>query len=220
VGDRTEAWFTPVVLEGEHVRLEPMSWAHLAGLIEAGRDPRIWTWMPTDGSTPEGMRALVEAALVAAAAHSQVPFVTIRRATTTGDAVGDPGAGDRIVGSSRYLAVAPNDLRLEIGWTWLDPAAQRSAVNTEAKLLMLGHAFDDLGCRRVELKTDALNEPSRTAILGIGATFEGIFRKHMVMPAGRARDSAYYSILDDEWPAVRARLEARLERHRVAAGHG
>ena len=176
--------------------------------------------MPTDGSTREGMRALVEAALAAAVAHSQVPFVTIRRAMTRGDVDGSSGAGGRIVGSSRYLALAPSDLRLEIGWTWLEPAVQRTAVNTEAKLLMLAHAFEDLGCRRVELKTDALNEPSRTAILGIGATFEGVFRKHMIMSGGRARDSAYYSIVDDEWPSVRARLEARLERHRAAAGHG
>jgi N-acetyltransferase len=202
--ERADAWFAPTVLEGEYVRLEPMSPAHLAGLTEAGRDPRIWTWMPTDGSSPDGMRALVEAALAARDARAQVPFVTIER------------PGGRVVGSSRYLAVTPDDLRLEIGWTWLDPAFQRTAVNSEAKLLMLGHAFDDLGCRRVELKTDALNEPSRTAILGIGATFEGIFRKHMLMPRGRARDSAYYSIVDDEWPAIRVRLQARLERHRRA----
>jgi N-acetyltransferase len=202
---RADAWFAPTVLESEDVRLEPLSLDHLPGLIEAGRDPRIWTWMPTDGSTTEGMRAIVDDALAAREARSQVPFVTIDR--TAG----------RVVGSSRYLAVAPADLRLEIGWTWLDPAFQRTAVNTAAKLLMLGHAFDDLGCRRVELKTDALNEPSRTAILGIGATFEGIFRKHMVMPRGRARDSAYYSIVDDEWPAVRERLTARLARRRPGA---
>lgn len=200
-----DAWFAPTLLEGEYVRLEPMSLAHLPGLIEAGRDPRIWTWMPTDGSTPDGMRTLVEGALAARDARSQVPFVTIER------------AGRRVVGSSRYLAVTPADLRLEIGWTWLEPAFQRTALNSEAKLLMLHHAFEDLGCRRVELKTDALNEPARTAILGIGATFEGVFRKHMVMPRGRARDSAYYSIVDDEWPTVRARLHARLEQHRPAS---
>jgi RimJ/RimL family protein N-acetyltransferase len=131
-----------------------------------------------------------------------LPYATIERST------------DRIVGSSRYLNLVPADLRLEIGWTWIDPAFQRTSVNSEAKLLMLGHAFDDLGCRRVELKTDALNAQSRAAILGIGASFEGIFRKHMVMPGGRARDTAYYSILDDEWPRVRDRLRARLDRHR------
>ena len=134
-----------------------------------------------------------------------LPFVTIDRAS------------GRVVGSSRYLNIAPADLRLEIGWTWIDPAFQRTAVNTEAKLLMLGRAFDELGCRRVELKTDARNEQSRAAILGIGATFEGIFRRHMVMTGGRARDSAYYSNLDDEWPVIRDRLRARLERRRAVS---
>jgi RimJ/RimL family protein N-acetyltransferase len=146
------------------------------------------------------MAAIVEAALGAQAAHTAVPLVTIERAS------------DRVVGGSRYLNLAPDDLRLEIGWSWLDPAFQGTAVNTEAKLLMLGHAFDVLGCRRVELKTDALNEQSRRAILAIGATFEGIFRKHMVMARGRARDTAYYSIVDEEWPAIRAGLHARLAR--------
>ncbi len=200
--DTTRAWFEPPTLIAESVRLEQLRPEHLAGLTTAGRDPRIWTWMPADGSTDDGMRAIVDAALAAGANRSMVTFVTI-----------ESDAG-RVVGSSRYLNIAPADLRLEIGWTWIDPAFQRSAVNTEAKLQMLGHAFDTLGCRRVELKTDALNVQSRTAILGIGATFEGIFRKHMVMAGGRARDSAYYSILDDEWPAVRARLRERLERHR------
>ncbi len=202
--DTTRTWFEPPVLIGETVLLEPLRPDHLAGLTAAGRDPRIWTWMPTDGSTDAGMGTIVDAALAGHAARSMVPFVTVER------------AGGRVVGSSRYLNVAPADLRLEIGWTWIDPALQRTAVNTEAKLAMLGHAFDALGCRRVELKTDALNSQSRAAILGIGATFEGIFRKHMVMAGGRARDTAYYSILDDEWPLVRARLQERLERHRLA----
>ncbi len=202
MSETADAWFEPVVLEGEFVRLEPLSLDHVAGLTAAGRDPRIWTWMPADGSTASGMRAIVEAAISGRLAGTMLPFVTVDRAT------------GRVAGSSRYLNLAPADLRLEIGWTWLDPAFQRTAVNTEAKLLMLGHAFDDLGCRRVELKTDALNEQSRAAILGIGATFEGIFRRHMVMPGGRARDSAWYSIIDDEWPDVRARLRARLDRHR------
>ena len=195
-------WFAPTVLSGDTVRLEPLRAEHLDGLIAAGSDARIWPWMPVDGSTPEAMAAIVEAALGSQAAHTAVPFAIVER-----------GSG-RIVGSSRYLNLAPEDLRLEIGWTWLDPTYQRTAVNTETKLLMLGHAFDVLECRRVELKTDALNEPSRTAILAIGATFEGIFRKHMVMARGRARDTAYYSIVDEEWPAVQAGLLARLERHR------
>ena len=198
------SWFAPTVLSGDSVRLEPLNAAHLDGLIEAGRDPRIWAWMPADGSTPDGMAAIVEAALGSQAAHTAVPFVTVERTS------------DRIVGSSRYLNLVPEDLRLEIGWTWLDPAFQRTAINTEAKLLMLGHAFDILECRRVELKTDALNDQSRTAILALGATFEGIFRKHMVMARGRARDTAYYSIVDEEWPTVQAGLLARLARHRPA----
>lgn len=162
--------------------------------------------MPIDGSTPEGMIGLVDAALAAQAAGTEVPFVTIEQAT------------GRVVGSSRYLALAPAHLRIEIGWTWIDPEMQRTAVNTEAKLLGLGHAFDTLGLRRVEFKTDALNEQSRAAILGIGAQFEGIFRKHMVMASGRARDSAYYSVIDTEWPDVRAHLQARLARHAPQEG--
>jgi N-acetyltransferase len=199
--ERDGHWLGPVTLEGRTVRLEPLTRDHLDGLVAAGRDPAIWTWMPADGSTPEGMRAIVATALAGEATGTEIPLVTVQRAR------------GRVVGSSRYLAVTPAHLRLEIGWTWLDPAFQRTAVNSEAKLLMLGHAFDELGCRRVELKTDALNERSRAAILAIGATFEGIFRRHLVMPAGRARDSAYYSILDDEWPAVRERLAERLARH-------
>ncbi len=197
---------TPVELVGGHVRLEPLTLAHLAGLTAAGSDPRIWRWMPLDGSTPAGMAGIVEAALAAQAAGAELPFVTIEAAT------------GRVVGSTRYLALAPAHLRLEIGWTWIDPAFQRSAVNTEAKLLGMGHAFETLGMRRVEFKTDALNEPSRAAILGIGAQFEGIFRKHMVMPGGRARDSAYYSVIDTEWPDVQAHLQARLARHSPKEG--
>ena len=118
----------------------------------------------------------------------------------------------RAVGSTRYLALRPEHGSLEIGWTWLAPAAWGTGANTEAKLLQLEHAFDVLGCRRVEFKTDSRNEPSRRALLGIGAQFEGIFRNHMVMPDGPMRHSAWYSVIDEEWPAVRARLEASLAR--------
>jgi RimJ/RimL family protein N-acetyltransferase len=139
-------------------------------------------------------------ALADAEAGTMVPFATIERAT------GKP------VGSTRYLSIEPRHRRLEIGWTWLAPAWQHSAVNTQAKLLMLSHAFDKLGALRVEFKTDALNEKSRTALLKIGAIEEGIFRQHMVMPGGRRRDSAYYSVIEEEWPRVRQRLETRLAR--------
>ena len=154
----------PVVLRGRHVRLEPLSVDHLAGLTAAGRDERIWRWMPLDGSTSAGMAGIVESALAAQAAGTELPFVTV------------DAASGRVVGSTRYLALAPAHLRLEIGWTWIDPAFQRTAVNSEAKLLGLTHAFEGLGLRRVEFKTDALNEQSRAAILGIVAHYEGIFR--------------------------------------------
>jgi RimJ/RimL family protein N-acetyltransferase len=202
----TDVRIEPVILQGRHVRLEPLSRAHLAGLTAAGREPRIWRWMPLDGSTPEGMAGIVDAALAAQTAGSEVPFVTVEQAT------------GRVVGSTRYLALAPAHLRLEIGWTWIDPEMQRTAVNSEAKLLGLGHAFETLGLRRVEFKTDVLNEQSRAGILGIGAQFEGIFRKHMVMTGGRARDSAYYSVIDTEWPDVRAHLQGRLARHTSEEG--
>jgi RimJ/RimL family protein N-acetyltransferase len=196
----------PVTLEGEHVRMEPLSIDHLPGLIAIGLDPAIWTWMPVHVTSPDDVRDLFAAAMAARDKGTEFPFVTVDRAS------------GRPVGSSRYLAIAPEHARLEIGWTWISPAFQRSAVNTEAKLLMLGHAFDALGCRRVEFKTDALNGPSRRALLGIGATFEGVFRKHMLVRGGERRDSAWYSITDDEWPDVRAHLRARLARPRAQEG--
>ena len=192
----------PVTLEGDHVRLEPMTLEHLEGLVEIGLEPAIWTWMPVLVRTPDDLRGLVDSALRARDSGTEFPFVTIERAS------------GRPVGSTRYLAIALEHARLEIGWTWIGPAWQRSAVNTEAKLLMLGHAFEGLGCRRVEFKTDARNEASRAALLGIGATFEGVFRKHMLVRGGERRDSAWYSLTDDEWPDVKAHLRTRLDRPR------
>jgi len=194
------AWVEPVTLEGTYVRLEPLSLDHLPGLTQVGLDAEIWRWMPMFVQSPQDMRTLIEEALGEAAAGTMVPLATIDLAT------GKP------VGSTRYLSIVPAHRRLEIGWTWLAPAWQHSAINTEAKLLMLQHAFDKLGALRVEFKTDALNEKSRTALLKIGATEEGIFRHHMVMPGGRLRDSAYYSVIDEEWPRVRQHLESRLMR--------
>ncbi|HWN72489.1 MAG TPA: GNAT family protein, partial [Solirubrobacterales bacterium] len=117
-----------------------------------------------------------------------------------------------VVGSSRFMAVRRPDRVAEIGWTWFNPSAWRSGVNLETKLLMLAHAFDDLGCVRVELKTDARNERSRNAIAALPAQFEGVLRKHMIVPTVGQRDSAYYSVIDDEWPAVKGSLERRLSR--------
>lgn len=172
--------------------------AHLASLVACGLDPRIWRWMPLEVTDEPGMRELIEQAMAGREAGTEFPFVTIDRAS------------GRAVGSTRYLAIALAHRRLEIGWTWLTPAAQRSAVNTGAKLLMLRHAFDVLGCRRVEFKTDARNVASRAALSGIGAAFEGVFRKHMLVRGEVRRDSAWYAITDEAWPDVRVRLEARL----------
>ena len=156
--------------------------------------------MPVDVNGEADLRAIVEAALAAQSAGRELPFTTVERAT------------GRIVGSTRYMTIEPPHRRLEIGYTWLAPAWQRTALNSEAKLLMLGHAFEQLGAIRVEFKTDARNEPSRRALQGIGATFEGVFRNHMIVQGGRLRDSAYYSVTRDEWPSVRAHLAARVDR--------
>src|SRR3954451_15712146 len=194
-------WVDPVVLEGQWVRLEPMSPDHVAGLTDVGLDAEIWRWMPISVQTPGEMRALVEQALADASDGSQVPFVTIDRTT------------NRAVGSTRYLNIDGTNRRLEIGWTWISPRWQRSAINTEAKLLMMRHAFDTLGALRVEFKTDSLNDRSRAALLGIGATEEGTLRNHMVTYTGRRRHSVYYSVIEEEWPRVRQHLEGRLARH-------
>lgn len=198
-------WVEPVTLEGSVVRLEPMSLDHLAGLTQVGLDAEIWRWMPMFVQSPQDMRTLVEEAIAEAGAGTMVPFTTIERAS------GKP------VGSTRFLSIVPQHRRLEIGWTWVAPPWQHGAVNTEAKLLMLRHAFEKLAALRVEFKTDALNEKSREALLKIGAVEEGVFRHHMVMPGGRRRDSAYYSVIEEEWPRVRQHLESRLARLARAA---
>jgi RimJ/RimL family protein N-acetyltransferase len=190
----------PVTLEGRLVRLEPLRLDHVAGLAEVGLDPELWRWTLARPTTEADLRRWAEDAIAARDRGSELPFATIERAT------------GRPIGSTRYLNIVLEHRRVEIGWTWVGRAWQRSGANREAKLLMLDHAFDRLGCRRVEFKTDSNNERSRTALLGIGATFEGVFRKHMVMPGDAVRHSAYYSIVDDEWPAARARLEATLRR--------
>ncbi|HUP83145.1 MAG TPA: GNAT family protein [Candidatus Limnocylindria bacterium] len=199
------AWVEPVTLEGSVVRLEPLSLDHLSGLTQVGLDAEIWRWMPMFVQSPQDMRTLIEEAQAEADAGTMVPLATIDLAT------GKP------VGSTRYLSIVPQHRRLEIGWTWIAPGWQHSAVNTEAKLLMLSHAFDKLGALRVEFKTDALNEKSRAALLKIGAVEEGVFRHHMVMPGGRRRDSAYYSVIEEEWPRVYQHLETRLARLQRAA---
>jgi len=190
----------PVVLEGSVVRLEPMSLDHHAGLTEIGLDPEIWRLTVVSIRTSEEMRASIESALELQRSGTSLPFVTLERST------------GRVVGSTRFGNYDSANRRIEIGWTWVARPWQRTAVNTEAKYLMLTHAFEKLHCVRVELKTDVLNSPSRKAMLRIGATEEGVLRKHTLMWTGRYRDSIYYSILDEEWPQVKEQLQKMLAR--------
>jgi RimJ/RimL family protein N-acetyltransferase len=186
-------------LEGSIVRLEALSENHREGLREAADDERIWTWM--DRRIPADADAFdrwFDTRLAVSEHGDEWCFATVS------------AANGRPIGSSSYLAVRPEHDGLEVGWTWLNPAAWRTGANIEAKLLMLGHAFDELGAMRVEFKTDARNDRSRAALEGLGATPEGIFRKHMLMPVVGVRDSAYYSITDDEWPEIRTALSARI----------
>jgi RimJ/RimL family protein N-acetyltransferase len=195
----------PVTLEGDVVRLEPLADRHLPALAEVGFEPAIWRWTLARITNAAELAAWAGTAMRAADAGTELPFATVERAS------------GRAIGSTRFLNIERQHHRVEVGWTWVAPAWQRTAVNSEAKLLMLEHAFERLGCNRVEFKTDALNERSRTAMLGIGCVFEGIFRQHMVMPGGRLRDTAWYSIVAPEWPDVKAHILERLARHGKAA---
>ena len=193
-----EMTIEPVTLEGRHVRLEPLARTHLEGLAAGGLDEELWRWIPTQVRTKEDMAAYIETALQERERGVSLPFAQV-----------EAGSG-RVIGSTRYGNIDRMHHRVEIGWTWVARNWQRTAANTEAKYLLLKHAFETLGCIRVELKTDSLNERSRAAILRIGAKEEGIFRNHMITASGRFRHSVYYSIIDSEWPAVKARLEAKL----------
>lgn len=191
----------PVTLCGRHIRLEPLSLDHHAQLCAVGLDPEIWRWNPWRiVRTPEDMHLYIELALQQQASRTALPFATIEL------------AGGQAIGSTRFAGIDHDHRRVEIGSTWIAPPWQRTAVNTEAKYLMLRHAFEELGCVRVELKTDSLNQRSRAAIARIGATEEGIARNHMVTHSGRLRHSVYFSIIDAEWPSVKARLEDKLAR--------
>lgn len=190
----------PVTLESATIRLEPLALAHVADLRAVGLDPELWRWTTSHVTTEADLRRYIEKALDEAARRQSVPFAVVLR---------DSG---RAVGSTRLGNLAPAHRRVEIGWTWIGRAWQRTRVNTEAKRLLLGHAFETLGCIRVELKTDVRNEPSQRAMERIGATREGVLRHHVITETGRVRDTVYYSILADEWPAVKARLDERLAR--------
>jgi RimJ/RimL family protein N-acetyltransferase len=189
-----------VRLEGRLVVVEPLTPEHEDDLWEAAQDPEVWRWLPLHAAADrETFHGWLEDALARRDAGLDLPFAVV------------DGASGKAIGSTRYLALRPEHRGIEIGWTWNARSAWGSGANAEAKLLLLRHAFETLGCMRVEFKTDALNERSRAALEALPARFEGIFRKHMLVRDGAVRDSAYYAITDDEWPAVRANLERRLE---------
>src|SRR5438132_3985964 len=192
---------SPVMLGGAYVRLEPLTSVHLSVLAEVVLDEELCRWIPTPVRTQEEMAAYIEAALGEQERGESLPF-----------AIADKTTG-RAIGSTRYGNIDRTHHRVEIGWTWLAREWQRTAMNTEAKYLLLRHAFETLGCIRVELKTDSLNARSRAAILRIGAREAGIFRNHMITASGRIRHTVYFSIIDSEWPAAKARLEAILSSH-------
>ncbi len=190
----------PVTLEGEFVRLEPMRVEHGEALAEVGLGQDIFRYFPVTIDTLEQMQAYVQHCVAGTKAGSLLTWTTVSR------------EADRPVGSTGYLNIDRHNRKLEIGGTWIAPAWQRTAVNTEAKYLQLTHAFETLGCVRVEFKTDSLNEKSRAALLRIGATEEGTMRNHITMPDGRLRHSVYFSVIESEWPWVKARLEKMIER--------
>ena len=187
-------------LEGELVVLEPLRESHAEELWRAAQAPEIWAWLAPLGEDRELFDYWMQLSLEASAEGKEGLFTVRRR------------EDEVVIGSSRYLNVREADRVVEIGWTWFNPSAWRSGANVETKLLLFGHAFETLGCLRVELKTDARNERSRAAMAALPAQFEGVLRKHMIVPGVGVRDSAYYSVVDDEWPQVRANLERRLSR--------
>jgi RimJ/RimL family protein N-acetyltransferase len=187
-----------LTLEGLYVGLEPLSLAHAARLAEIGCDEELCRFLTTRFDTEADVREFIETALKWQGEGTAVPFATVDKRTGLA------------VGSTRFANIAPEHRRVEIGWTWIAPAWQRSAINTEAKYLMLRHAFEVWNCGRVELKTNALNDKSRRAIARIGAKEEGTLRNHMVNPDGTFRDTVYYSIIDTEWPGVKRMLEEKL----------
>jgi RimJ/RimL family protein N-acetyltransferase len=171
---------------------------HRAALLEVAVDPELWRWTGANIENGDDLKRYMQYALDEQKQGSALPFVTISK------------TAKKPVGSTRFGNIDARNRHVEIGWTWIGRPWQRTALNTEAKLLMLRHAFEVLGCLRVELRTDVLNQQSRAAISRLGAKEEGVMRKHLITERGRVRDTVYYSIIDDEWPAVKARLEARL----------
>jgi N-acetyltransferase len=191
----------PVVLTGKHVRLEPMTEEHTSALAEIGVEQPFWHFMLYGDMNSEGdMRNWVQDILARAEKGTDLPFVAVHLPS------------GRVAGATRYLNIMPKDRGLEIGGTWYGSEFQRTPVNTECKYLLLCHAFETLGCIRVQLKTDSRNERSQRAIERIGAVKEGVLRNHMILPDGHYRHSVFYSILDTEWPNVKKRLEEMMSR--------
>ena len=199
----------PVTLTGEHVSLEPLAPHHAEHLFEAGSDPEVFRYMPVPPPTSlEEIADWIEQAMVATASGSEVAFAVVA------------AASGRAVGSTRFLDIRRPDRGLEIGWTWIEPAVQRGVVNTESKLLLLTHAFDDLGAFRVQFKTDGRNVASQRAIERLGAVREGILRRNRLCWDGHLRDTVHYSIIDAEWPLVRRRLLSFLGRTEYGQPNG
>jgi len=198
----SELYRTPLVLDCGHVRLEPLALTHAAELLDVAQDEETWRWLPA--ATPNGLEAMrgwITSALQGQLQGTERPFAVIER------------EGGRAIGSTRYMRIEPAHRQLEIGWTWYGRAYWRTAVNTECKYLLLRHAFESLQCIRVQFRTDLRNERSQRAIERLGATREGVLRKHRIVPKdGYHRSSVSYSIIDDDWPAVKARLESMLNR--------
>jgi len=195
----------PVTLEGQFVRLDPLVADHAAALVAAAADGELWNSTVTIVPARDTMTEYIDAALQAHAQGSELPFVIVQKVQQT-------DAPEKIVGTTRLYQIKPADRGAAIGYTWLSRSAQRTPVNTEAKLLLLTHSFESLNCIRVELITDVLNQQSRVAILRLGAKEEGILRNHLIMPGGRIRDSVCFSIINEEWPEVKARLMRKLAR--------
>jgi RimJ/RimL family protein N-acetyltransferase len=192
---------TPVTLEGRFVRLEPLTRAHRDDLLRWALEPDLWRTTLTRIATPADLDAYIETALAWQKAGTALPFATVDR------------AGGGAIGSTRFGRVDAENRKVEIGWSWLGLPFHRKAFNTEAKLLMLGHAFERMGCVRVEFRVNEPNRRSRAAVERLGAKLEGILRHSQIAPDGRRLDWVHYSILSEEWPAVRAGLEQKLAAH-------
>jgi RimJ/RimL family protein N-acetyltransferase len=190
----------PVVLEGRHVRLEPLLLEHAPKLCEVAFDADLWRWTSSSLMSKEDVDVYIRTALKGQEEGTIVPFATIERKS------------GKVIGCTRFAHIDTKHRKVEIGWTWIARPWQRTAINTEAKYLMLRHAFEKWGFQRVELLTNALNAKSRAAIERIGGKYEGLMRNHMIGPTGLTRDTVIYSIVESEWPGVKSDLEAKLAR--------